>query len=99
MFEKFYYLRSNLEFMEEESVLDQYKYFNGERECPYNDADRGKARFWDIEKRHYQDEHFSKIPFLEFFMLWITEKAAPNSGHDLSKDGNPWLDDYYKNAP
>jgi hypothetical protein len=32
-------------------------------------------------------------------MYWITEKAAPNSGFDLSKDGNPWLDDYYKNAP
>lgn len=34
--------------------------------------------------------------FLEYFMFWITEKVAPNSGYDLSKDGNPKLDDYYE---
>ena len=99
MFEKFYYLRSNLEFMEEESVFDQYKYFKGERICPFGNGEYDKARFWEFEKRHFDDEYFSKMHFLEYFMLWITEKAAPNSGYDLSKGGNPWLDDYYENAP
>lgn len=75
--------------MEEESVFDQYKYFKGERVCPFNSSESEKSRFWYIEKRHFDHEYFSKMHFLEFFMLWIKEKAAQNSGHDLSKDGNP----------
>lgn len=79
--------------------LTQYKYFKGERECPFSDISGekiwDKSRWWELEKFHWEHLEYNTkdVPFVKFFMLWIWDHAAPNSGTDLN-NGNPWVDEY-----
>lgn len=82
----------------------QYKYFKGEIECPFKD-DSGnelwdKSRWWKLEKFHWKhlENNEKDMPFVEFFMLWIWNHAAPNSMTDLDTH-NPYVDDYVYYAP
>lgn len=84
--------------------LTQYKYFKGENECPFKD-DSGHdiwdlSRWWKLEKFHWEliENKDNDKPFVEFFMVWIWEHAAPNGGTSLDNQ-NPWVEDYIKNAP
>lgn len=75
--------------------FSNYKYFQGEQECPFNHP--RNCTWWNFEKQHY--ESHNTTPFPEYLNAWIKEKAAPNSGWDLNKQGNPWLDEYNNKAP
>ncbi|MEI6754322.1 MAG: ADP-ribosylglycohydrolase family protein [Paludibacter sp.] len=81
--------------------FEQFKYYKGERSCPFSSKDSEKVRWWDFEKSYFDNYKDNKqwSDFLEFFDDWIVRKAAPeNNGYDLSK-GNPWKESYYENAP
>lgn len=80
---------------------EQYLYFRGEERCPPQFLDSDASSWWSLERDHWmrapEEPYFE--PFVLFFRDWIAEKAAPNSGHDLEVEGNPWLDRYLKTAP
>ncbi len=84
--------------------LNQYRYFKGESDCPFKD-DSGnkicdKSQWWELEKFHWEllENKDNGKPFVEFYMVWIWDHAAPNIGTDLDIH-NPYVDDYVYNAP
>lgn len=83
---------------------DQYSefcYFKGEAENPYDWNDSPVLfKWWNFEKDYFDNHKQSGqwIAFIEFLNYWVKEKAAPETGCDLS-DGNTWIDEYKKNAP
>ncbi len=83
--------------MATDTVYSDYKYFKGESRCPFEDFSE-QAKWWAFEKR-FHDSGGKSTDFLDYLYEWIREKAAPNQGWNLEKQGNPWLIDYYKNAP
>lgn len=85
-----------------ENNFEQFKYYKGEKECPFsNSTDPEKVRWWNFEKHYFENYKKDKQwdDFMDFFTDWIKRKAAPeNNGYDLTK-ANPWKESYYKNAP
>jgi hypothetical protein len=75
----------------------EYRYFKGEAECPYQSG-TPEARWWDFEKRfhHSTRKAGNRETFSEYFDEWIRERAAPETGYNLSK-GNPWKKEYEEN--
>lgn len=78
----------------------EYKYYKGEHECPYQNQSI-EAKWWDFEKRYHEgaarkDGNWKS--FTEYFDSWIRDRAAPETGHNLST-GNPWRKEYDENTP
>jgi len=76
-----------------------YRYYKGEKQCPY-ETQSVEAKWWDFERSYHANyKQTGKWKnFAEFLDVWITERAAPESGVDLDK-GNPWKEEYEANAP
>ena len=77
----------------------EYQYFKGETECPFHSG-TPESRWWDFEKRYHEGgKRTGKWKsFPDYFDEWIREKAAPETGHDLTM-GNPWKIEYEENQP
>ena len=78
----------------------EYRYFKGEDECPYN-SQSIEALWWDFEKRYHEGaarKSGTWKDFNEYFDGWVRDRAAPETGWDLSK-GNRWRKEYEDNAP
>lgn len=80
--------------------FDQYQYFKGEPRCPESIRPES-SHWWYFEASHWELKPFPPYvePFIIYFRNWVDAKAAPNSGHNLEKDGNPWLDSYLSGTP
>ncbi len=80
--------------------FNEFRYFKGEKENPYDTKDRyTQSLWWSFEQRYY--DVYSKTgewkSFEHFLNTWITERAAPETGWDL-RNGNPWKDEYEANS-
>lgn len=78
------------------SDFEQYMYFKGEAKCPFTEPEQ--MTWWAFEQMHYH-YHSENYTFHQFFDMWVRDKAAPNSGWNLERQGNPWEDRYIENAP
>lgn len=91
-----YEIKYYLDYTNQFKDYTQYKFFKGEENSPFSDNDL--SRWWRFEKDYHTIYRFSNNThwdtFENFLNYWIIEKAAPNSGHNLDRDGNPWQDDY-----
>jgi hypothetical protein len=82
-------------------VFAEYEYFKGEAEDPYKPFGYlEESTWWNFEKRYHEGgKRTGKWKsFSEYFDEWIRERAAPETGHDLTT-GNPWKERYLKFAP
>lgn len=75
----------------------EYGYFKGEAECPY-DPGTIESGWWDFEKRYHESARKTGNwnDFNDFFDSWVRDRAAPETGYDLSK-GNRWKREYEEN--
>lgn len=81
--------------------LEQYLYFKGEDNCPLFHEENQSSHWWYKEQSHWFSHGQAPyvVPFVIFFRNWIDDKAAGEDGWSLERSGNPWMDDYLKNAP
>lgn len=77
----------------------EYRYYKGEEECPY-ESQSIEAKWWDFEYRYHHGAWKDGIwkSFAEYFDSWVYNRAAPETGHNLST-GNPWRKEYDENSP
>lgn len=77
----------------------EYRYYKGERECPY-EPQTIQSLWWDFERRYHEGARTDGNwkDFNDYFDSWVRDRAAPETGWDLSK-GNRWRKDYEENAP
>ena len=76
--------------------FNEFRYFKGESENPYNWNDNPiEFKWWNFENDYFGNYKNSGKwkTFKDFLNHWIKEKAAPEIGYDLDK-GNPWIEEY-----